>query len=388
MKILLVHNEYREPGGEEKVVEAEARLLRERGFDVKELRFRSSEVAGPLSKLKVAWQLPHSEESKKRVAAEIAAFRPQLMHVHNFFPLATPSVFEAAREANVRSVLTLHNYRILCANGLFLRDGKPCELCVPEGPGPAVRYRCYQKSLVGSVAVARMIRHHRAERTWHEMVDRFIVLTEFSKSRYSKAGLPMEKFRVKPNFLFEPGKADSAPAAGNFQVLFVGRLSGEKGLSTLLAAKKISKDFELHIVGEGPQAPEVQVAAAKDQSIIWHGRLSSEKVYERMRAASLVVFPSECYENFPIVLLEAMALARPVLVSKIGGLPEIVEEGKTGRLFPPGNPRELARAIQEMIDSPTHTATMGRAGRERFLARYTAEKNISQLKEIYEGVAG
>lgn len=386
MKVLLVHNEYRELGGEEKVVEAETRLLRENGVEVEEVRFRSAELEGLLSKARTAWELPHSEKAKRRVAGAIQRFRPDVMHVHNFFPLATPSVFEAAREARVPAVMTLHNYRILCANGLLLRDGKPCELCVDDGPKHAVRYRCYQGSLVGSMALARMIATHHRKRTWHTMVDKFVVLTEFSKSRYAKAGLPAEKFTVKPNFLFSPVVSAELTKNKIPKVIFVGRLSGEKGLATLLAAKAGSTAYELHIVGDGPLAAEVRTAADADQQIIWHGRQGTEEVYRLQRMADLVVFPSECYENFPIVLLEAMAHGKPVLVSRIGGLAEIVEEGRTGEFFVPGDPNSLQRALEKILKDQARLRAMGEAAEARYLERYNAEINFRLLREIYQSV--
>jgi glycosyltransferase involved in cell wall biosynthesis len=384
MKILLVHNEYRELGGEEKVVEAETRLLRENGIEVQEVRFRSAELQGLLSKVRTAWELPHSEQAKWRVAWAIKNFKPDLMHVHNFFPLATPSVFEAAREAGVPSLMTLHNYRIFCANGLLLRDGKPCELCLSDGPKHAVRYRCYQKSLVGSIALARLIYIHQKKRTWHELVDKFIVLTDFSKSRYMKAGLPAHKFVVKPNFLFEPGGEVKPLLGGKPKVLFVGRLSEEKGLSTLLSARALGGEYELHIVGDGPMAPLVKSAAEKDSGIHWHGRLDAPGVYSLMNQASLLVFPSECYENFPIVLLEAMAHGRAMLASRIGGIPEIIIEGTTGELFEPGNSGDLARQIIHLIKDPKAMDRFGKSARAFYLENFVPNRNYQQLKAIYD----
>jgi glycosyltransferase involved in cell wall biosynthesis len=385
MRILTVHNEYREPGGEDKVVEAETRLLRENGVTVEELRFHSSHHLGKLEQIRVAWELPHSSRAKALTAEAIEKFRPDILHVHNFFPLATPSVFEAAKERGIPTVLTLHNYRILCANGLFLRDGKPCELCVEVGTAPAVRYRCYQGSLPGSMALARMITVHQRRRTWHRLVDRFIVLTEFSKSRFTHAGLPEEKFTVKPNFLFDPSVIAAAQAGARPKVLFVGRLSPEKGLITLLAARALVKNkdaYELHIVGDGPLAKAVAAAASSDSNIHWHGSRSSSEVYSFVAGSDLMVFPSECYENFPIVILEAMAHGKPVLASRIGGLPEIIREGETGAFFEAGNARDLAGKIEASLANPAHLAVLGVQARKRYREQYTPQKNIASLLDI------
>ena len=398
MKVLIVHNEYREPGGEEKVVDAETRLLRENGVEVRELRFRSADVKGAFGALRTAWELPHSERSKERVAEALREFRPNLMHVHNFFPVATPAIFEAAREAGVRSVLTLHNYRILCVNGLLLREGQPCELCIERrGPTSGVVHACYNNSRLASATVARMIHEHQRRGTWHKLVDRFIVLTEFAKSRYVKAGLDPARFAVKPNFLFDPGAAATGGSAGGRpQVLFVGRLSHEKGLGTLLRAKagaggganSSSSGYDLHIVGDGPLREEVKAAAAKDASVIWHGFRNAEQVRAHLLAADILVFPSECYENFPITLLEAMAAARPALISRIGGLPELLAEGKEGLFFTPGSAEDLANRLSAALRDQAQLGRMGQAARERYLGAFGPRENFRRLMEIYGEAMG
>lgn len=384
MRVLVVHNEYRQPGGEERVVASEGRLLREAGFQVEDLRFRSADVEGAAEKLRVAWELPHSERAAERVKEAIGRFRPDVIHVHNFFPLATPAVFKAARELNVPSVFTLHNFRTFCANGLLLRGGKPCELCLDRRPSHAVKYRCYQGSLLGSAALARMIGLHHRQGTWHRLVDRFIVLTEFAKSRYLKGGLPTDLLTVKPNFLFDPvveAAVENSVAPARARVLFVGRLSEEKGIATLLAAKR--EGFEIHVVGDGPLAPLVHAEVAKG-GVVWHGFQSQEQVYAHIRAATVLVFPSECYENFPISLLEAMAHAKPVVASRIGGLPEIVREGETGWLFEPGNGADLAAKLRLALAGGERSGRAGQLGRERYLAEYAPASNLRALTRVYE----
>lgn len=386
MKILQVHNEYREPGGEEKVVDAEARLLVAKGHEVISYRFRSKSINGSIDKLKTAWMLPYSKDSKRRMAEEIRKHRPDVMHVHNFFPIATPSIFEAAKEAGVSTILTLHNYRILCANGLLLRDRKPCELCVGARPWNAIKYSCYQDSRLGSLAMARMIDFHQRKRSWQNLVDKFIVLTEFAKSKYVKAGLLEEKFVVKPNFIFDPEIGSETSKSGPPKLLFVGRLSEEKGIETLLHAKKKLPNLELHIVGDGPLRGLVTHAASTEPGIYWHGFQGSNFIFDRLNECDALVFPSECYENFPITILEAMAMGRPVIASRIGGLPEIVMGGETGLFFEPGNSQDLISKIEYFIANRRLAVEMGQAALSRYRDHYGAEKNFQMLKSVYQSL--
>ncbi len=386
MRVLIVHNKYREPGGEERVVAAETRLLRQNGIDVEELCFDSATIRGPIESLKAAYHLPFSKASFESVKAACKVFQPDIVHVHNFFPLATPAVFAAAREFGAKTVFSLHNYRILCANGLLAREGRPCELCVASGPRHAVKYRCYQDSLLGSMAMARMISIHRNQGTWHNQVDKFIALTEFSKTRYAKAGLPVERFAVKSNFLFDIGEKPAAPRGVIPRLVFVGRLSPEKGISTLLKAKKIARSFELHIVGDGPMRRQVEAAREDDSTIHWHGAVAPDQVHAFISAADALVFPSECYENFPMVILEAMMNSRPVLGSLIGGIPEIVQEGVVGEFFEPGNPVSLAQKIDALLADRGKLKLMGEAGRKKYRVDFTPEENFTALTKIYSSV--
>jgi glycosyltransferase involved in cell wall biosynthesis len=387
MRILIVHNRYRESGGEERVVDAEIRLLRESGLEVRELIFDSSTLKSSVSKIKAAWALPFSHESFAKVQMECRAFRPDILHVHNFFPIATPAVFRAARDAGVRTVLTLHNFRILCSNGLLFRDGRPCELCLDGRVVPGIRHACYQNSHLASAAVARMIRWNRNQGTWRDSVDRFIALNRFSRDRFVRWGLPAEKILVKSNFLFDPGSSVTERVRAP-RFLFVGRFSREKGLETLLAAKVRVPGMVLHLVGDGPLAPMVREAAARDASIKWHGRLDQAGVYKNLRESEALIFPSECYENFPMTLLEAMAHSRAVIASRIGAIGEIIREGQNGRLFEAGNADDLAKVISELRANPAEAKRLGEEGRATYISRYTPASNLKEIKDIYGALKG
>jgi glycosyltransferase involved in cell wall biosynthesis len=224
---------------------------------------------------------------------------------------------------------------------------------------------------------------HKARET-NRKVDKYIVLTEFARSKFIAAGFPQEKIVRKPNFLqTDPG---IGMGAGGY-VLFVGRLSPEKGISTLLAASQMLRSgCQLKIVGDGPEADAVKRATARSENIQWLGRRSSADVYGLMQSAVAVVLPSEWYEGFPVVVAEAFATGAPLIASRIGGLAEIVEHGRTGILFPPGDADALAETLQWVYEHPSNMAAMRRNARAEYESKYTAEQNYRQLMDIYHTV--
>lgn len=248
MRILLVHNEYRGPGGEDVVLANEHCLLIERGHAVHVAKVTNADISGWAAKARAAWYTSYRPQSRFWLAGNIQDFTPDVVHVHNFFPLLTPAIYDACFDAGVAVVQTLHNYRTVCANGLLLREGRPCEDCILGSPYQAVLHRCYRGSRLGSWTVARLIQVHRSRNTWRDKVTRFIALTRFARSKFVEAGLPAEKIVVKPNFVPDPGPPTNDSRQG---ALFVGRLAPEKGITTLLRAWA-TVDASLTVVGDGP----------------------------------------------------------------------------------------------------------------------------------------
>lgn len=383
MRVLFAHNYYQQSGGEDAVVANEQRILSQHAHDVRLFSVSNDDIAGTWMKLKTAWQTPYAPAGRERLRDQIVDFRPEIVHVHNFFPLLTPAIYDACREARVPVVQTLHNYRTICAGSQLMRNGRPCEDCVGASPYKAVLHKCYRDSRLGSFAVARMIGVHNRKDTWRKKVDQFIALTEFARSRFVDGGLPAEKISVKPNFVADPetsGKGDGSNREG---ALFVGRLSAEKGVGTLLQAWK-SIDVSLAIAGDGPLAEPLRETVTGMSSARWLGRLSPENVTEAMRSAELLIMPSEWYEGFPMVLVEAFSCGLPVIASRLGGMAEIIEDGVTGLHFTPGDAEDLTNKVRWAAAHPKEMRAMGRQARQTYEQKYTPDVNYTQLMAIYE----
>ncbi len=376
MRILFIHNTYQQSGGEDAVVSGETKLLRSAGHNIQVYLFDNSKVRTFGDKIITSVQASWSWRSYQLITARIHSFRPDIVHVHNFFPLVTPAVFAACNDAGVPVVLTLHNYRLTCAAAILLRNGEICEKCVTGSAWWGAVHRCYRGSLAGSIAVARMIDVHRRAGTWHDRVDRFIALTEFQKRKMVAAGLPEHKLAVKPNFLAAPPAVTMPRLEPRFGALFVGRLAPEKGVSFLVEAWR-SVDYPLTIVGDGPLAAALR-RDASDQ-VTFLGHQDRTRVLEEMRKAAFLVMPSLWYEGLPMTLVEAYAAGLPVLASDLGAMAELVQPGVTGWTFAAGNANVLQIALARMIDHPPPSESC----RQRFEDRYTAAVNLPQLEAIY-----
>ena len=383
MRILFVHNRYQQPGGEDAVVSAEMALLRDRGHDVMLLEENNDAIVGSLASIKASFRAVYSWDSMRNGEARIKEYCPDVVHVHNFFPRFSPSIYDACRNLQTPVVQTLHNYRMLCVNALFYRGEKPCGECMGKSIGwPGIWHHCYRDSQLGSAAVVTMQVVHKLRGTWTTKVDRFVALTEFARNKFVSAGLPESKISCKSNFL----QADPGVGSGcGGYALFVGRLSPEKGISTLLATwQMLGGDRKLKIAGDGPMGTLVSHAAKRNKNIEWVGRCTSEEVYSLMRSSAMVVFPSEWYEGFPMVLAEAFATGTPVIASRIGGLGEIVEHGRTGLLFTAGDARALASAVEWAFAHPLEIAAMRQDARAEYALKYTPDRNYELLMDVYE----
>jgi glycosyltransferase involved in cell wall biosynthesis len=391
MKILSLHNAYRQPGGEDVVFESEARLLRERGHEVAEIRVDNNDAGlTRIRPLQRAGRLAFSEESFEMVRAACKEFRPDVAHVHNFWMKLTPSVHAACHSEGVATVQTLHNYRLLCPNALLLRNGRVCEDCVGKTPWRGVLRRCYRGSIAASAAVAGMIVHNRRRRTWDEDVDQFIALTEFSRKKFIEGGLPAHKIAVKPNFTRDAGRSNVLPSSSDL-MLFVGRLSAEKGVGSLLggwARAGLMNYGRLCILGDGPERRNLEKRAEAlglfADRVTFLGNRSRSEVLEWMSHARAVVAPSVWYENFPMVVVESLMLGRPVIASDLGALREIVREYEVGLRFTPGDAVDLGYTMRKLLIDGKLADLLGAQAREAYLERYTPEQNYTALMNIYQ----
>ena len=386
MRILVFHNWYQQPGGEDNVVRTEMALLADHGHVVELVDADNRSIATWLSKVQTAGSVAHSPSAQRHVAEELARVQPDIVHVHNYFPLLTPAILDACSEAGVPVVHTLHNFRLLCPGANLLRDGRVCELCITGETANAVRYRCYRDSYAGSAAVAWMVGLHRYLHTFERQIDRFIALTDFAKSVFVKAGFPADLIDVKSDATLDPVALFGAPMGSlpdDSPALYLGRLSPEKGVHALLRAWR-DVPASLRVAGAGLLEPVVQAAAHDPRErVTYLGQLSPEASHEELTRARFLVMPSRCYEGFGIVIIEAFAHSVPVLASRLGSMAELVDDGVTGLLFEPGNAKDLARKATWLFEHPEEARRMGTAARQVFEERYTLERNYDRLMVIY-----
>lgn len=380
VKVLVAHNFYQQPGGEDVVFRAETDLLRSGGHEVIEFVEDNTRLDG-MNPLKAVVDAVWSREAKRRIRRLIEEKKPDVAHFHNTFLRISPAAYYACKETGVPVVQTLHNYRLVCPGALLMRNGRVCEDCLGKAvPWPGVVHGCWRGSQMQTAVVAGMLTAHRLLKTWQEQVDVYIALTEFARRKFIGGGLPADKIVVKPNFVApDPGERE---APGRY-ALFVGRLSPEKGLGTLVKAWQSLKEIPLKVAGDGPLWEQVQAFAAGCGSMEVLGMRPHDEVIALLKGACFLVFPSELYETFGMVIAEAFACGVPVIASRLGAMAEIMEDGRTGLLFEPGNAEDLAEKVTWAWAHPREMEEMGKEARREYEAKYTAERNYEMLMEIY-----
>lgn len=394
MKIVLVHCHYQRPGGEDVVFEQERQLLERAGHQVV-LFIRSNQGLDSysgLQRLVLVQKAVWNGDTRREFAELLRVEKPDLVHVHNIWVNISPSIYGACREAGVPVVQTLHNYRLMCPAGTFFRNGAICEECMEHTLWRSVRYACYRNSRAISAAKALMLTVHDRLGTWERDIDCNIVLTEFARNKFLEGGMPARKMFVKPNFvhpdpLLQGANGKCTQFANEDYAVFAGRLSPEKRVSTLLAAwNRLRIRIPLVIVGGGQQLEELENDALKENldMITFTGTLPRDQTLAIIKGARFLIFSSEWYETFGLTMIEAFACHVPVLCSKLGAMQEIVEDGRTGLHFRPGDAQDLAEKIEWAWNHPERMRQMGEEGRREYESKYTAEKNYPRLMEIYQ----
>lgn len=373
-RVLIAHCRYKQRGGEDSVAEAEMELLQQNGHEVS-LLTRNNEEIDTLGKGTVVLQTLWSKRTQVDVAKAVETFRPDIIHVHNTFPLLSPSLYWAAAKANIPIVQTLHNFRLLCAQAMLLRDGQVCEECVGGLPWRGIVNKCYRDSAAQSAVLVSTIALHRTLGTYKNKVTRYIALNDFCRDKFIQGGLPAHKLVIKPNFVSIPF-AESQPRQGG---LFVGRLSSEKGIDVLISAVAKLPGYEINLIGTGPEQAKLE----QQPNIHLLGWQEQPAIHTHMRQASYLVMPSIWYENFPRTLVEAFACGLPVIASRLGAMAELVEDGITGLLFEPNSATDLAQKLAWAKSHPEKMAKMGHNARLKYEMNYTPEKNYQQLIDIY-----
>lgn len=383
MKVLVVHNFYQQPGGEDGVFRLESQLLRDQGHEVIDYTIHNNEVKGQ-GAISLGLRTVWSSDSYSEFSALVSKEKPDIAHFHNTFPLLSPSVYFAARRAGAAVVQTLHNYRLFCPGATLYRDGKVCEDCLEKRiKWPAIVHGCYRGNRLATSAVTAMLATHHALGTYRDQVDAYIAVSEFVAQKAIAGGLPPAKVHIKPNCVHpDPGPSSGQ---GNF-ALFLGRLSEEKGIATLLDAwKELGNDLPLKIAGDGPLAPMVREAAASHPGIEWLGMQSRPEVLDLLHHARVLIVPSVWYEGFPLTVLEAFASSVPVIASRLGNLAMCVEPGLSGLLFEPGQPIDLAAKVREFMSNPEIEARLRVGARQQFEQNFTGARTYDRLIEIYTG---
>jgi glycosyltransferase involved in cell wall biosynthesis len=380
MRVLLVHDYYRLEGGEDLTYEAEAELLESRGHEVQRFTVTNRDV-DRRSRLRLACGTVWNRAACADLRAIAERSRPQVVHFHNTFPLVSPAAYYAVRGAGAAVVQTVQNYRHFCANALLYRDGHLCQECLgSRAPWRSVFYGCYRSSRAASAVVTAMVGVHRGLRTWDKAVDVLVAPSRFIEDKLGELRLRTALVRRKPNLVSgvpAPGRGSGGYAA------FVGRLSPEKGVETLVEAwRSIGTSLPLRIAGQGPLASDL--AAAGVAGIESLGQVPPAQIPALIGGAVCLIVPSLWFEPFGRVVIEAFACGTPVVASRIGALADLVEDGSTGQLFRAGDARDLVGAIRRLVGDPTALARMRVAARAEYESGYSVELNYGQLMEIYE----
>jgi glycosyltransferase involved in cell wall biosynthesis len=387
MKIILVHNTYQWPGGEDVVVEQERDLLRSAGHEVLEYLRSNHEIAENtlVRRITLAQRTVWSMDTFDDFRALLRKEKPDIVHVHNTFVVISPSIYWACSEEGVPVVQTLHNFRLLCPQGTFLRDGKICEECTEHSLLRSLTYGCFHGSRFATGATALLLATHRWAGTWNKKIDRYIAVSQFARKKFELGGLPAKKLVVKPHFVYpDPGER----ARPGDYALFIGRLTPEKGLANLLDAwKQIQTKVPLIVVGDGPLRKSVEAQAQSVHScVVFRGHLSRAETIATVKGAKFLLCTSECYEQGPATILESFACGVPVVAPSLGPIDEVVDDGHTGLLFRPGDRRDLIENIEWALGHEDLLAKMGRKARAKFETHYSAEKNYTRLMDIYKRV--
>lgn len=380
MKLLQVYNQYRSLfGGEETVVRRIDDLVKKSGGESRLLMRTSRGLDASLrGKARAFLSGIYNPFAAREVARFARVFRPDVAHVHNLYPLYSPSVLSALRQMSIPVVMTVHNHFHTCPTADHLRDGVVCESCVGGREYNCVRFNC-RRNLLESSGYALRSSVARVFRLFVDNVSVVIALNEFARKRLILAGFDPQRVVVLPNAVDIPDRG-SEPEHGRYAV-FSGRMCPEKGVDTLLGAAALMPDLPVRLLGGGETLAEHQRSAPSNA--VFLGQVSSDAVQSEYRQARFLVVPSRWFEGCPLVILEAMAHGLPVIASRIGGLPELVEDGITGLLFEPGDDQELAARMLTLWQDPQMCARMGRAGREKAIREFGEERYWETLISIY-----
>jgi len=384
MKILLIHNTYQHKGGEDSVLENEYQLLVSKKNIVEKLIFNNNEIISSFDKLKTGIKSIYNKDSERIVKEKIKDFKPDIIHVHNFFPIASPSIFYVANHLNIPIVMTLHNYRLICPNALLFKDNEVCEKCINKTFAiDGVINGCYRDSKVQTFALALMSYIHKKRNTWNTKIDKYMALTNFAKDKIINSSLKLKERQVvvKSNFV-EDYDYDYEKEE---YFLFVGRLSIEKGVDLLLKAFE-NNEKKLVIIGSGPLESLVQDRITHSKNIQYLGYQDNLFIMNKLKKAKALIFSSIWYEGMPMTILESFSTATPVIAPNIGGANEIIEEGINGLKYEVNSLKSLIESIDTLSKDSTLHKKLCLGARESYQNEYTPEINYEYLIKTYQEV--
>jgi len=381
MKVLMLHNRYKMIGGEDVSTNAEYTLLKEHGVDVDALILMNDTIedkTGLGLAINTVWSKKYHAEILQRIADK----NYDIIHVQNFFPLFSPSIFYAAKKAGVKIVMTVRNYRLICPNGLMYVDGAICNACVGKTiPYPALIKKCYRNDFYATTVTVAMLSIHNLMNTWRNRIDGIICISDFVKKQLISGGFKESQLYMKYNFV-----TSTIPASfteGEYYI-YVGRTSDQKGIPLLL------KTFEqlqkrLLIIGEGPLNSLVEEYVQRNENIEFLGELSLDETYEKIAHAKALILPSQSNEPFGRTIIEAFAHGTPVIASALGGITELIQEGVNGYLFDSYAESGLADAVKK-AESFTDVESIRKAVYDSYQANFTPAINYTRIVEIYNKV--
>jgi len=388
MRILQVHNRHRSnsPGGEDRVVDQEAAALVARGHVVECFERANDDIDqwNPSRKALIPARVLWANEVRRALARTIRQIRPDVVHVHNTFPLISPSVLLACRSAGVPAVVTVHNYRMMCPSGELFRKESVCRDCVGRLPLPAIRHGCYHDSRLESLPAAVAVAAHR--RVWRTIPSAYVFISNAQRRQFASLRLPEKRVFVKSNLI---PAIELDPVTPRHVVLYAGRLTPSKGIDVLLtawdrytAANPMGR-LGLVIAGSGPLEERVAAWASSRTSVEITGHVSRHECATLTASARAVIVPSTWEEGFGLIAVEAMAAGVPPVASARGAFPELIEHAVDGVLFDARDPHGLARIFAEIDEFPERYAGYGRAARRAYERRFDPSTNVEQLLDIY-----
>lgn len=383
MKVLLVHNDYGKYSGEEAVVDKMAAMLPAIGYEVAQLRMTTADARESLmGKIRGFVSGIYCPGGVKAMREAIRRESPDVVNVHNLYPFISPAALKECRKAGVPVVMTVHNFRIMCPTGLFMRDNRPCEMCLERGnEWGCVKYNC-EHSRLKSIGYAARNAVARIGRYYRDYVDMFACITDFQRRKLIQAGFSPEKIVVIPNSMDVPPL--TVCEAGNY-VAYSGRISREKGVDMIIEAARRHPDIPFKLAGA---VRDTDLVADLPSNVELTGYLSGEKLRDFYANARFFVMASRWYEGFPMTILEAARFAKPMVAPDHGGFTEIIGRGEDaiGMLVSPGNSDSLSDAIYELWRSSSKTQQLGRKAYDKLKHTYSIDVVSAQWSKLLDKI--